>query len=101
MKAQIPHHLTGDFSQLPESYQADFLKVLEAQRIILKCPKQRKRLFGNFQTIQAHYLFALDGSREYNLTNLAKYLGRRYNMFINVPHDFERFNGRTYDQILG
>ena len=39
-------------------------------------------------------------TKDHDLPNLRKWLGRRYNMLYNVPKDFEIYRGRVYEPVF-
>lgn len=88
----------------PEVMKLSSLGVSQLFLIMTECDKMVRggdeillSVWEDLERTQGQYMQLREECKSKGLKNLQKFLGRRYNMIVNVPKDFESFRGRIYN----
>ena len=90
----VSEGLTSEFDSLLPFYQGKLDNVIMGYQLLLSSPTfywaKKDEYILDFLTL---WNLVKDSD---DMPNLRKFMGRRYNMMVNLPNDFEKFMGRQY-----
>jgi hypothetical protein len=94
----VSEGLTSEYSSLLPYYQGKLDGVIKNYQIILGTPEY---YWANKDQNISDFLILWNVVKDSDdMPNIRKFMGRRYNMMVNLPKDFEKFMGRQYRPCL-